>query len=119
MIRSFNDKRARQGIAPLKHDACLTTMVATPWAKYIASIQQPKLQNPPQSVNVCPGYFRGWEQVGVGRLDGDDFANLITSKSHNLGHVLSPQYTHIGIGRHYDGQGRSYWVLEMAGPNGV
>lgn len=119
VMQVLNAHRAQQGVPALQHDVCLSSRVAQPWAQFMARSGAPQIQGPSKAIETCPGYMRGWEQVGMGRMDGAGFVGQFAQSPGSRSHFLSPQYTHVGVGRAYDAAGRSYWVLELAGPNGV
>ena len=105
-----NQRRARQGLAPLRFEAC-ADRTAERWAAWLASTGELVHQSSGAITGTCQVSYAG-ETLGRGRFGPRTLVRQWMRSPLHRAVVLSPLATRIGVGSYLDGSGR--WVTSAS-----
>jgi uncharacterized protein YkwD len=114
-LRKINKARAKNGVPPLRLNACLTNRVAQPYARSMASTGNFAHQEMSALTRACPRFGWAGENIAYGY---PTVRAVMSGWMHSEGHranLLRPEFTHVGLGIKKDSEGRRYWVQDFGG----
>ncbi|MGL5810129.1 MAG: CAP domain-containing protein [Nocardioides sp.] len=114
-LRRINTERAAAGLRPLRLGRCLTRRAAQPWAKHMARTGDFNHQDLGPVMNTCDRFSTVGENIAYGyRNNREVMSGWMNSPGHRA-NLLSPNYTHVGLGLKRNADGTKYWVQNFGG----
>lgn len=112
ILKKTNNARANNGLPALVGMDELNT-VSQDWTEHMAETGD-FTHNPSYTDSYPTGWTAAGENIAKGQAPKDVVAAWMASPGHRS-NILSPDYTHIGIGFAKDGNGRTYYTQNFAG----
>jgi uncharacterized protein YkwD len=113
LLERVNRVRADHGRKPLRATVCLTSRVAQPWARHMASTEKMVHQDLSTVFKTCPGLTRVGENIAAGYPTAKAVMRAWMRSPGHRHNILDRRFRKIGLGLARSADGTPYWVQDF------